>query len=176
MSRRSGSKGANSNSKKHCEPHHALNSSDHVNLLNEFCCIGTYFVIQSIFMKTSHRFLAALELLLVLPAVLFMASLFARSIQPVQYEPAHSAQMIVNWYAARPHMGLWILLGALPIAVFSIGLLTLARQWGHDKELRNAAQSLFALIRSHAATLLIAGATTAAGCILAIVALHIIAG
>ena len=59
-------------------------------------------------MKTIPRFIAVLELLLIFPAVLFMSSLFVRSIQPLQYEPAHMAQRIVDWYAASPHVGLWI--------------------------------------------------------------------
>ena len=67
-------------------------------------------------MKTIHRSVAALELLLVFPAVLFMTALFARNVQPPQYEPAHTAQQIVDWYAARPHIGLWVLLIALPLA------------------------------------------------------------
>jgi hypothetical protein len=125
-------------------------------------------------MKTIPRFLAALELLLVFPAVLFMASLFARDIQPIQYEPARSAQLIVDWYAARPHIGLWILLIALPLAVLSIGLAALLREWRRDEELREATLKVLALIRSHASALLIAGATTAAGCILAVVALHVL--
>jgi len=125
-------------------------------------------------MKTAPRFLAALELLLVLPAVVFMTSLFARNIQPVQYEPAHSAQLIVDWFAASPHVGLWILLIALPTAVLGIGLATLARAWRRDEELRDATLKTLVLVRSHASALLIAGATAAAGCILAIVALHVI--
>jgi len=125
-------------------------------------------------MKTHSRLLAALELLLVFPAALFMTSLFARSIQPVQYEPAHTAQLVVDWYAARPHLGLWVLLGALPMAVLAIGLVTLAREWHRDDELREATHKVLALVRTHVSALLIAGATTAAFCILAVVALHVI--
>lgn len=125
-------------------------------------------------MKTIQRSLAALELLLVFPAVLFMTSLVARSIQPQQYEPAHTAQRIVDWYASSPHVGLWILLIALPFAVLVIGSITLLREWRRNQALRTAALETIAFIRAHASALLIAGATATAGGILAIVALHMI--
>jgi hypothetical protein len=125
-------------------------------------------------MKTFPRMLAALELLLVFPAVLFMTSLFVRNIQPVQYEPAHTAQLIVDWYGARIHIGLWLLLVTLPLAVLGIGMAALARQWRREEDLRRATREVLILVRGHAAALLIAGATIAAGCVLAVVALHVL--
>jgi hypothetical protein len=125
-------------------------------------------------MKTNHRPLAVLELLLVFPAVLFMTALFMRSVQPLQYEPAHTAERIVDWYAARPHVGLWMLLIALPLAVLAIGSVTLAREWSRNEALRDAARQTLAVIRSHAAALLIACATATAGGILLIVGLHVL--
>ena len=125
-------------------------------------------------MKMILRSVAALELLFVFPAVLFMTALFARSTQPLQYEPAHTAQRIVDWYAARPHMGLWVLLIALPLAVVVIGSVTLMRAWQRNKELRVAILGALGFIRSQAPSILIAGATAMAGGILAIVALHVL--
>jgi hypothetical protein len=125
-------------------------------------------------MKTILRSVAALELLFVFPAVLFMTALFARNIQPVQYEPAHTAERIVAWYAARPHVGLWVLLIALPLAVVVTGSAMLMREWHRDKELRDATVKAIGLIRSHAASFLIAGATATGAGILAIVALHVL--
>jgi hypothetical protein len=125
-------------------------------------------------MKTILRSVAALELLFVLPAVLFMTALFARSIQPVQYEPAHTAQRIVDWYAARPHIGLWVLLIALPLAVLVIGSTSLMREWHRNQELRDATLKIIGLVRSQLPSILIAGATATAGGILAIVALHVL--
>lgn len=125
-------------------------------------------------MKILRRSVAALELLLVFPAVLFMSALFARNVQPQQYEPAHTAQLIVEWFAARPHLGLWILLILLPSAVLITGLATLLREWRRDDSLRQATLQLLGLVRSHAATLLIAISAATAGGILAIVALHLI--
>ncbi len=131
-----------------------------------------YFVIQSKTMKTMPRFLAALELLLVFPAVLFMMSLVVRSIQPQQFEPAHTAQRIVDWYASSTHVGLWLLLIALPLAVLIIGSATLLRQWRRNEGFRTATLQTIAIIRVHGSALMIAGATATAGGILAIVALH----
>ncbi len=114
------------------------------------------------------------ELLLIFPAVLFMTALFVRNLQPLQYEPAHTAQQIVNWYAARPRLGLWIFLIALPLAVLVTGCATLLKRWSEDDELRQAARQSRAVVAKHWTTLLVSGATLAAGGILAIVALHVI--
>jgi hypothetical protein len=103
-----------------------------------------------------------------------MTALFARSIQPTQFEPAHTAQLIVDWYAARTHLGLWLFLIALPLAVLVIGAFTLLRSWRRDPDLRDSTHRMLALIRTHAATLLIACTTMVAFGILAIVALHLI--
>lgn len=125
-------------------------------------------------MNIVKRAIAATELLLIFPASLFMMVLFVRNLQPEQYEPAHTAQRIVDWYAVRPRTGLWVLLIALPLAVLLIGCSTLLRSWSREVQLRQAAWQTLAAIRAHLATLLIAGATLSAGGILAIVALHML--
>jgi hypothetical protein len=118
--------------------------------------------------------IATTELLLIFPAALFMMALFVRNLQPLQYEPAHSARHIVNWFAARPRVGLWGLLIALPLAVLVTGCATLLHRWRHEIELRRAAHDTFAALRPHLATLLVAGATSVAGGVLAMVALHVL--
>jgi len=125
-------------------------------------------------MKTISRTTAAAELLLIFPAVLFMTSLFARGIQPQQFEPAHTAMRIVDWYAPRPHLGLWFLLIAMPLTVLISGCAVLLHSWKSNAELRQAAHETFQTVRVHFATLLVAGATTTAFAILAIVVLHMI--
>ncbi|HZP17605.1 MAG TPA: hypothetical protein VFB00_06555 [Terriglobales bacterium] len=50
-------------------------------------------------MKHFKRVFAATELLLIFPAALFMTALFLRNVLPEQFEPAHTAAWIVNWYA-----------------------------------------------------------------------------
>ena len=125
-------------------------------------------------MNMPKRAIAATELVLVFPATLFMAALFVRNVQPLQYEPAHTAQRIVMWYAARPHIGLWVLLIALPFVVLVTGCGTLLRSWSAEPELRQASRQTLAAIRTHLPTLLIAIATVTAACVLAIVALHML--
>jgi len=123
-------------------------------------------------MKTIKGTIAAIELLLIAPAVLFMASLFVRDIQPQRYEPAHTAQQIVDWYAARPPT-LWVLLITLPLVALGTGCWLLYRRWYADVELRRAARETLAAIRVHLSTLLVTLATAVAAVILAIVALHV---
>jgi hypothetical protein len=125
-------------------------------------------------MNTLKRAIAATELVLIFPAALFMTALFVRNLQPQQYEPAHTAQRIVTWYSVTPHVGLWLLLIALPFAVMVLGSGTLLHSWREDPELKDATQRTLVLIRGHLAMLLIAGATLTAGIILAIVGLHVL--
>ena len=126
-------------------------------------------------MKTFKPVIAAAELLLVLPATLFMTALFIREVQPQQFQPAHTAALIVSWYAHGPvWLTLWIFLMAMPLAVVLLGGATLVREWKANLELRNAAQQTLQAIRAQLAILLVAAATFTAAAILAIVALHAI--
>lgn len=123
-----------------------------------------------------RRVLASLEVVLIFPAALFMTALFVRNVQPQQYEPALTAHRIVDWYAARTHVGLWLFLIGLPLTVFAIGSVTLARNWRSDPALRRASLECAAAVRRHCAVLAIALATIASAAILGIVALHLLAG
>ena len=125
-------------------------------------------------MQTLKRAIAATELILIVPAALFMTALFVRNVQPLQYEPAHTAQRIVMWYAARPHVGLWVFLIALPFVVLVTGCATLLRSWNDDVQLRQAAAQAFAALRAHLAMVFVAAATLTAGGVLAIVTLHVL--
>jgi len=127
-------------------------------------------------MRLTKLSIATAELLLIFPAALFMTALFVRNIQPQQYEPAHTAQQIVNWYAVRPRIGLWGLLMALPLAVLVTGCVTLWHRWSTEVELQQAARQTVATFRAHLSTLIVAAATLTAGGVLAIVALHVITG
>jgi hypothetical protein len=122
----------------------------------------------------TKRTIAATELLLVFPAALFMIALFARNLQPERYEPAHTARRLVEWFSARPHLGLDLFLIAMPFAALVIGCATVLLGWRSDAGLRKAALQALAAARAHLATLLIAGATLTAGGVLAIVALHML--
>ena len=125
-------------------------------------------------MNAIKRPVIVAQLLLIFPSILFMGALVARELQPLQNEPAHTAQQLVMWYAARMWT-LWVLLIALPFAVVVTGCVTLARNWRDDMKLPRAAQQTLAAIRADRAMLFVAATTLTAVAILAIVALHMAA-
>ena len=105
------------------------------------------------------RVITALALALILPAALFMLALVVRNFSPLPLKVTSTAQQIVAWYAARMWT-LWVFLLALPITVLVSGTATL-----RDKN------------RDHMHTWrgLLGAITLAAGGILAIVVLHMLA-
>ena len=125
-------------------------------------------------MDTVKRAIATTELLLISPAALFMTALFVRNLQPLQYEPARTAQQVVMWYARR-QWTLWVLLIAMPLGVLVIGCATLLRDWKGDVELLHGVGQTLAEFRAHGATLLVAATTLSAGGVLVIVVLHMLA-
>ena len=124
-------------------------------------------------MNNIIRAVAAAQLLLISPAVLFMAALIVRN-QPLPYQSAHAAQRVVMWYAAR-QWTLWVLLIALPLSVLVTGCITLLRGWSDDVQLRQSMPQTLAATHAHRAMLLTASMTLTAGAILAIVAVHMAA-
>jgi hypothetical protein len=125
-------------------------------------------------MKPARYIVATAELLLIFPAALFMSALFVRNWQPLQYEPAHTAQRIVELYSSSTRIGLWVLLIALPLTVLLTGCGTLFRQWNQESQLRQDARQILATLHTHLSTFLVACATVAAGGFLSIVALHVL--
>ena len=77
------------------------------------------------------RVIAVMELVLIFPAGLFMTALVLRNLQPLQYEPARSAQQLVMWYAGRMWT-LWFLLLGLPLIVLVSGCAELLRSYNRD--------------------------------------------
>jgi hypothetical protein len=117
---------------------------------------------------------ATIELLLIFPATLFMLALFLRNVQPAPYQPAETARHVVDWFAARPRIGLQLFLIALPFSALVIGAASTLRTWRRDQRLRQVTADTLATFRTHASFLLIAAVTLLAGAILSIVALHIL--
>ena len=122
----------------------------------------------------AKRALAAAQLLLMFPAILFMGALVVRQVSPLQPEPAHTAGRIVMWYARRMWT-LWALLITLPLAVLVTGCVTLLRSWSNVPELPYRAQQGLAAIYADRPMLCIAMMTLTAGVVLAIVAMHMAA-
>ena len=116
----------------------------------------------------------ATQLVLISPAALFMAALVVRTVEALQYGPALTAQRVVSWYSERMWT-LWVLLVALPLMVLVIGCATLLRSWSEDADLPQAVGQLRTAIRTQLGTMVIAAASLAAGCVLVVVILHMLA-
>jgi hypothetical protein len=125
-------------------------------------------------MDTDKRVIAAMELVLIFPATLFLTAVVVRHLQLLQYEPAHTAQQIVTWYSVR-HWTLWVLLIGLPFAALLTGCVTLLRNSNLGTEEPQATRHSSATILTRLLTRIIGAATLVAGLILAIVALHMLA-
>ena len=120
------------------------------------------------------RSIATLELLLILPATLFMLALFLRNVQPAPYQPAQTARHLVDWFAARPHIGLQLFLISFPFAALIIGIASTLGTWRRDPQLRQLASTTLATLGAQSSFLLIAASTLLAAAILSIVALHLL--
>jgi hypothetical protein len=127
------------------------------------------------------RSIGVLHLVLILPSALFMTSLVVRNLGPLQYEPAHTAQQLVLWYAGRMWT-LWVLLVALPLTVLVSGCVAL-RNRNRNIELPSGTHwpSLSWTLTERnstsdrSATALVTVTTVAAGGILGVVVLHMLA-
>lgn len=125
-------------------------------------------------MRTLIRLIATMQLVLILPAALFLTAVLVGTGSEPQYDLAHVAQRIVAWYSARMWT-LWLLLLALPLAVLVTGCATLLRSWNHNTESPHATRQSLATIPAPFATLFVAAMTLTSAGILAIVVLHMAA-
>jgi hypothetical protein len=115
--------------------------------------------------------IAFLQLVLIFPAALFMAALVVRNFGPLKYEPAHTAQQIVMWYAGKGWT-LRVLLFALPCMVLLTGCVALGTR-NLDSELLGAQRPL-ASGRPRWPVRLVSVTTVASAGILAIVGFHVL--
>jgi hypothetical protein len=122
-------------------------------------------------MNANKHHVALMEVLLILPAALFMASLVVRELPASGLGAA--AQRTVMWYAER-QWTLWLLLVTLPLVVLVVGCATLLQGWDAE-HLRTAVHKPLAAISTDGTTMFIAALTFVAASILAIVGLHILA-
>lgn len=118
------------------------------------------------------RLIAALQLLLIAPAALFMTAVVVRYVPSLH----DGAQRIVMSYAGKVWT-LWLLLLALPLCVLVTGCMTLLRDWSHDTDFPNTGrQPVLARLHDKPSALRFVGALTfAAAGILATVVLHMLA-
>jgi len=122
-------------------------------------------------MNTNKHYVAVMEVLLILPAALFMAALVIRELPLSGLDVA--AQRAVMWYAER-QWTLWLLLVTLPLVVLLVGCATLLQGCDADR-LRTAVRKPLAAISTDVTSIFIAALTFVAAVILAIVGLHILA-
>jgi len=120
-------------------------------------------------MKKSMLVVAALDLLCIVPAALFMLALIIRRL-PL-HDMANTAQQIVMWYSGRMWT-LWVLLLALPIVVLITGCVAL---FGERIQTPDVTPNTLALIHGQPGSLFVAGLTLSAAGILAVVILHMLA-
>jgi hypothetical protein len=111
-----------------------------------------------------YRAATAIALALIGPAAFFMGALIVRHVSSIQVEPARSAQQVVMWYAGRIWT-LWVLLLALPFTALATGCAVLKQNWGRRRHAKQFARQ----------SLVIGVTTIAAGGILALVVLHVLA-
>src|SRR5579864_6850130 len=105
--------------------------------------------------QQATRAIAALQLVLIFPAALFLTAVVVRYVPPLH----DGAQGIVMLYAGKMWT-LWVLLVTLPLCVLVTGCAALLRSWNRDVELPNGArQSLIVASGQPSATLLVAATT-----------------
>ena len=120
------------------------------------------------------RVLQAAHLVLISPAVLFLVAVILQGLQPLQKEPAHTAQQIVMWYAERMWT-LWILLLALPLSVLISGCISLLLDSKGSAQGASLPQKALAALHPPGARTSVAATTVTAAVIVGIVILHMLA-
>jgi len=108
-----------------------------------------------------------MEVVLIIPAVLFLTAVLLRYL-PQQPEIASGARQIVTWYADRLWT-LWALLVTLPLLALLTGCVTLLQH--HREIVERMSMEPGTQVARH----VIAGSTIAAGLILVVAGLHILA-
>ena len=116
-----------------------------------------------------RRVIAATELVLIFPAALFLTAVLARHLQLLQF-----AQEIVNWYSGR-QWTLWVLLIGLPLGALLNGCIVLLGNSNDRTGEGQIAKHGLGASRTLLPTRIIAAATVAAGVILVVVVLHMLA-
>ena len=127
-------------------------------------------------MTLTNDVVAAWTFALVGPAVLFVAALFFRQLPRPGSKPARTAERIVKWYAGHPQFALWVLLLALPLTAFVLGMSALLRTWGDNPQLRYWAWRALQEIPAHWPAWSIGGATLVSMALLVMITAHLMAG
>lgn len=124
-------------------------------------------------MSLTNDVIAVWALALVCPAVVFVAALSLRQPQPLESEPARTAERIVNWFAAHSQFGLWVVLLLLPLSAFILGSAALLRTWGDNPHLRDYTWRALSAIPAHWPAVSIGGATLLSAGVLTMITAHL---
>src|SRR3954452_10693688 len=116
---------------------------------------GTATTFGDLWMNANKHYVALMEVFLILPAALFMASLVVRELPASGLGVA--AQRTVMWYAER-QWTVWLLLVALPVAVPVVGCVTLLQGWDAEP-MQTGLQKALAAITTDGTTIFIAALT-----------------
>ena len=92
-------------------------------------------------------FASVLAVLLVLPAVTFLAAAMIRAMQPTAYQPARAAAAIFGAFAALPHDWMWVVLVIAPVGALVLSLLVTWRRWSSDLGAREDVAALASGLR-----------------------------
>ncbi len=125
-------------------------------------------------LQTATAFLAVL---LVLPSLVLLGAALVRGLQPVAYEPAHTAAAIVDWFATLRAAGAILVVG--PALGLALGVLAVWRRLRADAESRDDLRLLGRVVaRFLRRPALVAGALAviASVAVLAFVVDHAVAG
>lgn len=126
---------------------------------------------SSMSMNAQKRYVAIVDVLLILPAALFMSALVLRQLTMSSLGAA--AQLTVMWYAQRPWT-LWLLLVTLPLVVVVAGCATQLQGCDYERPRAGLREPVAAILMDRT-TMLIAALTFVAAIILGVVGLHILA-
>jgi hypothetical protein len=110
-------------------------------------------------MSFTNDVVAGWTLVLVSPAILFLAALFVRQVTPPASPLTRTSERIVKWYASHPQLALWGLLFFLPLSAFVLGLVALLRTWEGNPQLRYWVSRTLEELPKHWPAMSIGGAT-----------------
>lgn len=124
-------------------------------------------------------FASLLAVLLVLPAVTFLAAAVVRGLQPPQYQPARAAQAVFAAFATLPASAVWMLLGLAPLISLVLAAAVIVRRLRTDAASRDDVAAFlegWRRILGQPALVLAALAVAASAGVLVFALVHAIAG
>jgi hypothetical protein len=131
--------------------------------------------IDQTFSRTKLFAFAITELLLVMPATLFLGIAAVRNMQPRQNEPVRTIWIIFEWMSnSLTRVDAAVIFLVLPGFALALGLATLLRCWQRDELLRWDTIAFVAVLRRNMHFMILSAGVLAGAAILAAVVVHLI--